>query len=314
MKYIYEVYKTGSFSQAAKNLYVTQPALSTSIRKTEEALGLILFDRTQRPLQLTPAGHIYIKAIENIQQEEEDLHNQLQDLQNLHTGHIRIGGSNYINTYILPPLLTTFHQTYPGIVVDLVEESASSLSNLLENNEIDLTFSCDPEIINTFPARPMFSDALLLAVPQDHSLARTYPHLSLSAQGVQEGKHRNTRQRPLDWTALRDIPLITLKEGNNLLTRCQDLFKGANLPLVSILSVDQMTTAFAFARANLGPTIIGDRLITSPIPELVFYTLDTPHYERTFYAVTPNRSYIPKLVEGCMTLFSQSLSKKPPLQ
>lgn len=135
----------------------------------------------------------------------------------------------------------------------------------------------------------------------------------MSAQDVQEGKHRNTRQSPLAWTALRDIPLITLKEGNNLLTRCQDLFKKADIPLLSILSVDQMTTAFAFARANLGPTIIGDRLITSPIPELVFYTLDTHHYERTFYAVTPNRSYIPKLVESCMTLFSQSFTNKSTL-
>lgn len=309
MKYIYEVYKTGSFSQAAKNLYLTQPALSTSIRKVEESLGLILFNRNQRPLQLTQAGRIYIQTVEKIQQEEKDLHNHLQDLQNLHTGHICIGGSNYINTYILPSLLTVFHQSYPGIIVDLVEESSSNLLNLLEKNKIDLTFSCDPEIINRFQAYSIFSDYLLLAVPKQHALAQTYPDLALSAQDIQKGKHKDTTQIPLSISALKKIPLITLKEGNNLFTRCQSLFNEAHTPLLSMLSVDQMTTAFAFAKANLGPTIISDRIINGPIPNLVFFTLDTPHYERKFYAITPNRSYMPKLVERCVTLFSQTSIK-----
>lgn len=81
--------------------------------------------------------------------------------------------------------------------------------------------------------------------------------------------------------------------------------KEVHMPLLSIFSVDQMTTAFAFAKVNLAPTIIGDRLIDGPTPNLVFYTLETSHYERKFYAITPNRSYMPKLVETCMTLFSQ---------
>ena len=59
LAYIYAMYKAGSFSKAAEKLYITQPALSMSVKKIEAALGMPLFDRTARPLQLTEAARIY---------------------------------------------------------------------------------------------------------------------------------------------------------------------------------------------------------------------------------------------------------------
>lgn len=62
-KYIYQLYLDGSFSKAAENLYLTQPALSIAIQKIEASMGMPLFDRSKRPLKLTQAGEIYIQAI-----------------------------------------------------------------------------------------------------------------------------------------------------------------------------------------------------------------------------------------------------------
>jgi DNA-binding transcriptional LysR family regulator len=64
--YAYEVYKEKSFSQAAKNLYVSQPALSSSIKKLEARFGVTIFDRSSQPISLTDEGKVFIEAIENI--------------------------------------------------------------------------------------------------------------------------------------------------------------------------------------------------------------------------------------------------------
>lgn len=66
MNYVYEVYKTGSFSKAARNLYLTQPALSIAIRKEEQELGQPLFDRSTSRVTLTEAGKAYIESAETI--------------------------------------------------------------------------------------------------------------------------------------------------------------------------------------------------------------------------------------------------------
>ena len=65
-EYVYEVYKEKSFSRAAQNLYISQPALSATIKKIETRLGCSIFDRSSTPLRLTPAGIEYIKAVEKI--------------------------------------------------------------------------------------------------------------------------------------------------------------------------------------------------------------------------------------------------------
>ena len=67
MQYVYELYKEGNFSRAAAKLFISQPALSMAIQKTEASIGMPLFDRSTRPMRLTPAGEIYIDAIKKTQ-------------------------------------------------------------------------------------------------------------------------------------------------------------------------------------------------------------------------------------------------------
>ena len=88
MKYIYTVYQCGSFSKAAEKLFLTQPALSISVQKVEHEVGMPLFNRDKKPLELTEAGMIYIQKIEQIQHLEQELAMQLNDLTDLKTGHL----------------------------------------------------------------------------------------------------------------------------------------------------------------------------------------------------------------------------------
>lgn len=116
MKYIYTVYQKGSFSKAAESLYMTQPALSISIQKVETEIGMPLFNRDKKPLELTEAGKLYIEKIRQIMHLENELAQQLGDLTSLKTGNLRVGGSHYFNSYILPPVIADFKKNGPASI------------------------------------------------------------------------------------------------------------------------------------------------------------------------------------------------------
>ena len=143
MEYIYEIYRQGNIMKAADKLFISQPALSMALRRTEEELGVRLFDRGTRPMRLTEAGRIYIRAIEKMQVLEHELDDRLSDLSELRSGVLRIGGSHYINSCILAPVLTRFHERYPGIRIEITEDSSAALSELLREHKIDLTSTAE---------------------------------------------------------------------------------------------------------------------------------------------------------------------------
>ena len=89
MNYVYEVYKTGSFSKAARNLYLTQPALSIAIKKEEQELGQPLFDRSTSRVTLTEAGKAYIESAETIRSLESGMRLYCSDLSGLRTGSVQ---------------------------------------------------------------------------------------------------------------------------------------------------------------------------------------------------------------------------------
>ena len=103
--YIYEIYRCGSFSAAAKNLYITQPAISIAVKKEEQELGQPIFERSSSRLLLTDAGRAYIDAVEKLHRIEEDLKVYCNDLSNLKTGALRIGASSFFLSSIVLPVV-----------------------------------------------------------------------------------------------------------------------------------------------------------------------------------------------------------------
>ena len=171
MQYIYQVYQDGSFTKAAEKLYLTQPALSMAVRQEEKNLGAALFDRSRRPLTLTQAGEAYIRAVERMKYLESDLSRELEDLRDLNTGRLHIGGTHYLNCFLLAEVLSGFSRRYPGIQLQVSEDSSARLAKRLERRELDLTFSCAPEHIERFEHQPAFFDHILLAVPRETPLS-----------------------------------------------------------------------------------------------------------------------------------------------
>lgn len=132
-----EVVKHGSFSSAAKSMFISQPALSSDIAKLEEELGTKLFFRTGRGVKLTEAGGLlseYItKALSLIESGEDKLH----DLLDLKIGHLTVGASDMTLRFFLLDYISIFRSTYPDIKIKITNAPSPRTLIALKNGEID---------------------------------------------------------------------------------------------------------------------------------------------------------------------------------
>ncbi|MBQ9904709.1 MAG: LysR family transcriptional regulator [Synergistaceae bacterium] len=293
-EYIFGIYKAGSFTKAAEDLHVTQPALSMAVRKIESSIGMALFDRSARPLELTEAGNIFVDAISGISTLEQDMNAKLQDLHELRTGHLCIGGSHFINAYILPEAMTEYSQKYPGIELEIVETSSAVLADMLNERLIDLTFTCREDIIAKFEHYPAFKDHILLAVsPETVSL-----DCALSADDILEGRHLMKDCPAIPPSAMNELEYVILSEGNNLHDRAIKIFNEAGITPKIKIEISQLATSYHLAKAKFGAAFVSDRMVRAGEQGLKFYRIASEVTERMFYTVLPKREYTPKTVRA----------------
>ena len=291
MRYIYRVYQEGSFSKAAEKLYLTQPALSIAIKRVEDSIGAALFDRNRHPLELTEAGRAYIRAIEQMSDLEDDLEREISDLRDLRTGRLLLGGTHYMNCYILAGILAGFSHAYPGIRIELTEKASDELIADLEGRKLDLTFSCDPERIGHFEHRPAFHDVILLAVPKRFRAGTGLEGDALTAAQVMAGKHLRPDCPKVPLDRFREMEFILLGPGNNLYSRNFRMFEQAGFTPKIKMTLAQLVTAYRLADNEMGITFIADRMVRSPVSNLMFFKIDSPLAERHFHLLLPKRNY-----------------------
>ena len=136
LQYLTAVAEHRNVTKAAESLYISQSALSHYIRKTEEELGVQLFDRSTTPISLTYAGKCYIQSAQRILMENERLMKELREITENMTGVLRIGISRDRASYIMPRLTRDFLALYPGIQVDIFTESAQQLREALKSGRV----------------------------------------------------------------------------------------------------------------------------------------------------------------------------------
>ena len=293
MLYAYTVWQERSFSKAAQRLYLTQPALSVAIRKLEAKIGMPLFDRKRKPLELTDAGRIYIETATKIMLLEQEQEQRFNDIKNLVTGRVRIGGTHYRNAYILPEALADFSRRYPGVELEIKEKSARSVARMLEDREIDVTFNCDPDLVQRYPHYDMFCDHVLLAVPADDPINDIHRTYALTAQQVVGGVHRDPERPRIGVEAFADLPIILLRSGNNLHDRCWQMFREAHVEPTVKLELSQLVTAFHLAEAGMAATFVSDRIVKAGHDALLYYPLASEVAVRQFSILLPRDAYVP---------------------
>lgn len=294
MEYIYTVYKLGSFSAAAESLFVTQPCLSAMVKKTEEQLGVPIFDRKAKPLCLTEYGERYISYIENLQAMESELEQYLNDVRGLRTGKLNVGANNIFASYILPGLIHKFKELYPGVQVQMTEGNISYLEDALMRGTIDLVLdncALNPDL---FQPHTLRSEHLLLAVHRSFCKDDCFASSRLTYEDVLINRHLDPERLATSIQTFAHVPFIALRTGNDTRYRMDALFCNAQVQPNIQLEVDQLATAYNIACSKLGATLVSDTLIYKAPPnhEMVFYKLDAATSIRPIYLYHKRSRYV----------------------
>jgi DNA-binding transcriptional LysR family regulator len=141
LKSFHKVALTGSFTQAARDLFLTQPAVSQQIQLLEHAMGVRLFDRSGKKTRLTSEGEILIAYTIRLFQLYEEIEILFGQLQGLEKGKITIGSTAVLGTYILPRIIGRYSKKYPGIEIDLRMGNSQKVHNWLLEGSVDLGFA-----------------------------------------------------------------------------------------------------------------------------------------------------------------------------
>lgn len=257
-RYVYSVYIEGSFTRAAEKLYVSQPCLSKAIKELEEELGTPIFERGSGAVKPTELGLKYIKTAEKIIELEDSFSLLLKDETSLKSGLVRVGGTHYMTSYVLPLVIDTFSKRYPGVTVTLTEASSSELTKLLKNGEVDLivdSFDSEPTDMSYIP---LVTERILLAVPSCYECNERIKGKGVSPRRIFEGSCNMDYIPSVKIDSFKDEKFILLKSGNSMYDHAMTVFKEAGFTPSVSLFLDQLSTAFFLATEGNGICFITD--------------------------------------------------------
>lgn len=302
--YVLEVYKGKSFSEAAKNLYISQPSLSASVKRIEEKVGAPIFDRSTQPVTLTEIGEQYINCALEMERLEDSFKNFVNERLGLIKGEINIGGSSLFSSYVLPSLISKFNALYPKIHFRIVEDNTKNLMTQLLEGEIDIVLDNTMIVNENILPREYKEEMLLLAVPKklykDEKFGFTVSH-------IKKNLHKSKTAPCIPLETFKDMPFIFLKQENDTGKRAKQLCKKHGFTPKVLFELDQQVTAHNISLTGMGISFVSDTLIEglSGEKDVLYYKLSDREINRNIYFYVKNNRYLSTACKTFIDVLSQ---------
>jgi DNA-binding transcriptional LysR family regulator len=172
LKTFQEVVKLGSFSEVAKRLSISQPAVSFQIQKLEHELGIRLIDRTQRAITLTAAGKRLLRFAESIEEVRQQLQHDLDQMREEVSGDLLIASSTIPGEFLLPPLLAEFKALHPAVRVQVTVSDSLTVINGIRDNAYEVGFCGLAPEGQELKSFKIAEDEIVLIVFPEHPFAQ----------------------------------------------------------------------------------------------------------------------------------------------
>ena len=144
IEYVLAIAEHGSFVEAAKKRYVTQPALTTQVKNLEEELGVMIFDRTKKPIIPTTIGEQIIEQAKEVTNQSRKLHDLVVEYQRVEKGDLSIGIIPTISPYLVPLFINNFSENNKKVNVSVTEEITENIIHKLKNGQLDVGIIATP--------------------------------------------------------------------------------------------------------------------------------------------------------------------------
>ena len=172
LEYVLALQKYMQFSLAAEEINISQPALSHGIKKLEQELGVNLFTRNTRSVQLTTAGEEFVIFAKRILSEVEKARSSMLAHASLSKGNIKVGAIPIITYLGITPIIAAFQKVYPGINMEISEEDTDILLKKMNTSELDVAFLNSTNITqDEYDFYPLINDKMVLYVSRSHRIA-----------------------------------------------------------------------------------------------------------------------------------------------
>ncbi|BCA96153.1 hyaluronan synthase [Legionella antarctica] len=222
------------FGEAARLCYVSQPTLSMQIKKLEETLGVILFERTNKQVFLTAAGHELLFKAKKILILCDEMKAMAQNLQDPFAGDLHLGVIPTVAPYLLPKVMPLINTNFPNLKVWLIEEQTERLVSKLEGGEIDAAIMAQP-IAGKFIYQNLFEEAFYFTCANNHPLAQS------SSIAISD---------------LTNQQVMLLAEGHCLRDQAMAVCQMAKMNEVADFTATSLETLRLMVQAGIGVTLL----------------------------------------------------------
>lgn len=222
------VAETSSFTRTSELLHLSQPALSYSIRKLEDTIGLQLLARNTRTVELTPAGEHFLAQARGMIQDMDNAVRDARETLSLSQGTIRLAALPTAAASFLPEIIAAFMKEHPGVQVSLGDGRAGEVKAWVQSGEVDAGITSRPDDLSGLSFEPLMNDNLVLLV-------------------------RRNNDNDQGWQAL---PYIALTPDTSIRPLADAALRLARRPDEPAWEVSHMSTAAALVRAGLGFTLL----------------------------------------------------------
>ena len=270
MEAVISLVEEGSFSRAAKRMFLTQPALTKNIKNAEDYLGAQLVNRSNMGISLTPEGKILYNHAQRMVKLRDEAREKILALRENVGGNIYISASTIPATYILPHVLSAFGKIHPDIRVYIKTADSEEAMNMVLENEVEIGCIGKQPSNKKLTAEPLWKDRLILAIPKHH---------------------RWHKKKSIPLSELLDEPFVVREKGSatrELFESCLKESKSISLSQLNICSELGSSEAIKEAViAGLGISVISIHAVERELSQGLLFEAPLPgcKMERNFYLI-----------------------------
>lgn len=249
LEYFVAIVETGSFSRAAERCNITQPSLSQQIIKLEQELGHALFDRLGRSIAITEIGELFYPRALSILSDVQQAKYIVTDGYTPEDSELAIGIIPTLAPFLLAHAVKNFQAAYPSASLKILEETTEVLVDALLNASLDIIYVSLPLNNNKVKTESLFTEQLLIALPQDHELAK---------------KPKLTAQD------LDTLPFIRLTDQNCLANQLDTFCYMQQIDPPVVYQTSNLTTTMELVQSGIGVSLVPACSIGSTKQGLIF--------------------------------------------
>lgn len=290
MEYVCCIAEFNNFSKAAEKLFVSQSALSQSITKLEEELGLQLFRRTSKGVFLTYAGEIFLEESEKIISQTKIFKEKLENLSSCKKRTLGIGAYQFYGRYFFPKIIPEFNKLFPDVQIKIIEDSQYNLEKILLEDEVDLVISAFLDFNPKIVYKKLFTEDILLAVPKSNPL------------------NQKIKDEIVDLSIFKNENFILLMKGIKARKNIDKICESLSFNLHCILETKDFETVNSLVDQNMGVGFVPSSV--EKLEGIKYYKIKNAYSSREFFIAYKKSTQKPYIISEFTKIALTSIEKK----